>query len=1486
MLQCQVNFLDDTHFMWELERNAVGRDLFNKVCEHLDLLERDYYGLAMWDSPYTRGWLDCSKEILKQIKGPVAEFFFNIKFYPPDPSILAEDITRYHLCLQLRKDIMIGRLPCPSDMLALLGSYTVQSTLGDYDPNLHKNNYVSEIVLAPNQSEELDEKVMEQHATHRSLSPAQADMLFFEYAKTLPMYGVDLHPAKDVSGADVMLGVCSEGLMVFKDEIKTNSFSWPRVLKISHKRNTFLLKIRSSEDELDGDVSFTLPSYRACKQLWKCSVENHSFYRNRLQDTTAKRFLTLGSRFRYSGRTLSECLEASTNITRAPPQFLRLATKRKANEEILNVLKQPVQTESDDWFLVHDSDKWEVSSSDDVMLESKELWESKQEADDWFVLLESSLSPPSVLQQFFETEEQRKVEIVEENESEERTTDELVIKRSYKVNVAQEGPVELKVMEELARDIMKKEHPELKEQIMTMKESLTEEILQVNGERIQRVVITKQWTQEVNTFVESQEDVEKKIEVGKLLSMGSEKTSERLEIIERKLQEVETIEQKLLDVEVLRVGLQEIESLEQRLQRAEREELQQAETADWYILLDPSPSLLTAAPTAEEQININKPMARNDDWYILVEMPAQRIKLSASPTVQTDVIGTIAGVDQAEEVESKEAEKKIQLLPPDEPKTHTCEETSVELYEETREEVTQSRVRIDKEQVTVDYRRPQPVLPGQQADRPQRDLEDDWFILSEVSPKTSVSLAYPYLRGATVELYEESREEVLQSGVRREEQESEPIMLEKRATQAQRDVEDDWFIILDVSPKGTVPLVYPHLQSTTIEPYEKRVTPEKVEYKQQQQVTVEDSRPQQVVLEQRAAQTQRDVELLTRRGGAVEVYEESREDRVTEVMTVSTGQTVITEKKSVVQTPEFPVVPREVDDDWFQLFNRAPYEQSIPSGARFVSLTPLNEEKRAVERRRDEVQKKQQERVTVDDRRPVPIILEHRAAQVQREREDDWSIILDVSPKASVPTTVEVYEESRETRVRKEERVTEVMTVSTGQTVRTEKMMVKVVQTPQVFPVVPREIDDDWFQMFDPVPYEQRSITSDVKSRDVVVREPTKDQRVQRIVERVVEEQIRGKTVLTEERRVVFEERSERVDVVQQMFPVRVRQVDDDWCELLDPTAFEKRAVLSVDTEKQRIKEQEDRRVRQQDRRVRDDVETRMRQQEMRKLELEVRRSQPAVIVQTVAQSQREVEEDWFVVFDVSPKQTVVADVIKVDKRGEEVKRREEEKTIEDKRRKAEQRRREEERRRQIQVEDRHKIPVGPEKTPVWQQREREDDWFNLMGVSSKDSVSTRVPVISPVAVPKPRPQIPADQPLTSTPTIQPVSVTKTTYRDRTKDTLDIALESEAEDSVLMGKSRRWTKRIEGESIYVRHSILMLEVFDDFDVTQEVVLRHQASISELKRVFMEAMQDFGPTEWDRRLSSYSPMPKTQLPHANGDILISMGLIEDGGKTVV
>ncbi|XP_032084373.1 protein 4.1 isoform X11 [Thamnophis elegans] len=329
-MHCKITLLDDAIFECSVDKHAKGQDLLKKVCDHLNLLEEDYFGLAIWDTPTSKTWLDAAKEIKKQVHGGPWIFTFNVKFYPPDPAQLTEDITRYYLCLQLRKDIINGRLPCSFATLALLGSYTIQSELGDYDTDLHGADYVSEFKFAPNQTKELEDKITELHKTYKSMSPAQADMEFLENAKKLSMYGVDLHQAKDLEGVDITLGVCSSGLLVYKDKLRINRFPWPKVLKISYKRSSFFIKIRPGEHEqYESTIGFKLPSYRAAKKLWKVCVEHHTFFRLTSTEALPKsRFLVLGSKFRYSGRTQAQTRQASALIDRPAPQFERTASKR------------------------------------------------------------------------------------------------------------------------------------------------------------------------------------------------------------------------------------------------------------------------------------------------------------------------------------------------------------------------------------------------------------------------------------------------------------------------------------------------------------------------------------------------------------------------------------------------------------------------------------------------------------------------------------------------------------------------------------------------------------------------------------------------------------------------------------------------------------------------------------------------------------------------------------------------------------------------------------------------------------------------------------------------------------------------------------------------------------------------------------------------------------------------------------------------------
>ncbi|XP_068040564.1 band 4.1-like protein 2 isoform X26 [Anomalospiza imberbis] len=329
-VQCKVMLLDGTEYSCDLEKRARGQVLFDKVCEHLNLLEKDYFGLLFYENSEQKNWLDSSKEIKRQIRSLPWIFTFNVKFYPPDPSQLTEDITRYFLCLQLRQDIVSGRLPCSFVTHALLGSYTLQAELGDHDPEEHSSDYISEFQFAPNQTQEMEEKVAELHKTHRGLTPAQADSQFLENAKRLSMYGVDLHHAKDSEGVDIMLGVCANGLLIYKDRLRINRFAWPKILKISYKRSNFYIKVRPAElEQFESTIGFKLPNHRAAKRLWKVCVEHHTFFRLLSPEQPPKaKFLTLGSKFRYSGRTQAQTRQASNLIDRPAPYFERTSSKR------------------------------------------------------------------------------------------------------------------------------------------------------------------------------------------------------------------------------------------------------------------------------------------------------------------------------------------------------------------------------------------------------------------------------------------------------------------------------------------------------------------------------------------------------------------------------------------------------------------------------------------------------------------------------------------------------------------------------------------------------------------------------------------------------------------------------------------------------------------------------------------------------------------------------------------------------------------------------------------------------------------------------------------------------------------------------------------------------------------------------------------------------------------------------------------------------
>uniref|UniRef100_A0A8C2DTB3 FERM domain-containing protein 3 n=1 Tax=Cyprinus carpio TaxID=7962 RepID=A0A8C2DTB3_CYPCA len=322
-VRCTVRLLDDSEIACSIQRDTKGQFLLDHVCNHYSLLEKDYFGIRYVDPEKQRHWLDPSKPVVKQMKCQQPyTMCFRVKFYPQEPIKIKEELTRYLLYLQLKRDVYHGRLLCPFTDAAYLGACIVQAELGDYDPEEHPADYISDFKLFPKQSLKLERKIMEIHQNElRGQCPALAELNLLQRAHTLDTYGVDPHPCKDFTGSTAFLGFTARGFVVFQGNKRIHLLKWADVSKFKFEGKTFYVIGVQREKKLV--LTFHTSTPAACKHLWKVAVENQAFYKcaksSQIKTVSSSSIFFKGSRFRYSGRVSKEVIEASSKIQRDPP---------------------------------------------------------------------------------------------------------------------------------------------------------------------------------------------------------------------------------------------------------------------------------------------------------------------------------------------------------------------------------------------------------------------------------------------------------------------------------------------------------------------------------------------------------------------------------------------------------------------------------------------------------------------------------------------------------------------------------------------------------------------------------------------------------------------------------------------------------------------------------------------------------------------------------------------------------------------------------------------------------------------------------------------------------------------------------------------------------------------------------------------------------------------------------------------------------------
>ncbi|XP_064186771.1 FERM, ARHGEF and pleckstrin domain-containing protein 2 isoform X2 [Anguilla rostrata] len=310
-LHIRVQGLDEAQEFYDVETKADGQMLLSEVFKRCNLIESDYFGLEFMTMKMNWAWLEPMKLIVKQVRRPPnTTFRLSVKFFPPDPGQLQEENTRYLFALQVKRDLIEGRLICSDSTAALVASHLVQSEIGDYD-DMADREFLKMNKVLPNQ-EALQDKIMELHRRHLGQTPAESDFQVLEIARKLEMYGVRFHPAADREGTKINLSVAHMGLQVFQGNTKINTFNWSKIRKLSFKRKKFLIKLHLDAHGPHQDtLEFRMPNRDQCKMFWKNCVEYHSFFRlfDQPQPKSKAILFSRGSSFRYSGRTQKQLVD-------------------------------------------------------------------------------------------------------------------------------------------------------------------------------------------------------------------------------------------------------------------------------------------------------------------------------------------------------------------------------------------------------------------------------------------------------------------------------------------------------------------------------------------------------------------------------------------------------------------------------------------------------------------------------------------------------------------------------------------------------------------------------------------------------------------------------------------------------------------------------------------------------------------------------------------------------------------------------------------------------------------------------------------------------------------------------------------------------------------------------------------------------------------------------------------------------------------------
>ncbi|CAH4037883.1 tyrosine-protein phosphatase non-receptor type 14 [Pieris brassicae] len=292
-----VELLDGGVADCTLSVDSTGQECLDNVCQRQAINQPEFFGLRYVNRSQQPRWVQLDRPLKRQLEkySSAHQLYLRVMYYVTSgTSLITDEVTRYHYFLQLKNDLVEGRIICDCQQAVVLASYSRQAEYGNHDRERHTVEYLKNLLTFPKQMLEngqiidsstlaetgrlewLTAAVIQHHMSLHNMPQAQAEEGFITTCQQLRGYGQEMFVAKDQRDqSEVTIAISLTGIRVLTDTSDTPHFyRWMDITNVINHKRTFSIECQKQGES----TSFALPSPEDGKYVWRMCVHQHTFY--------------------------------------------------------------------------------------------------------------------------------------------------------------------------------------------------------------------------------------------------------------------------------------------------------------------------------------------------------------------------------------------------------------------------------------------------------------------------------------------------------------------------------------------------------------------------------------------------------------------------------------------------------------------------------------------------------------------------------------------------------------------------------------------------------------------------------------------------------------------------------------------------------------------------------------------------------------------------------------------------------------------------------------------------------------------------------------------------------------------------------------------------------------------------------------------------------------------------------------------------------